>query len=54
VFTGTGKAAGTTGDGNADVYRASDGTHPTDDGHFMLAHAMAGGIAQALGLPYSA
>jgi lysophospholipase L1-like esterase len=54
VFTGTGKAGGTTGDGNADVYRASDGTHPTDDGHFMLAHAMAGGIAQALGLPYSA
>lgn len=33
---GTGKAGSTTGDGNADVYIVSDGTHPTIAGHEYL------------------
>lgn len=35
--TGTGDSGSTAGDGNADVYIASDGTHPTFEGHAYLA-----------------
>ncbi len=36
-ITGTGNAGNPTGDGNADSYISSDGTHPTDLGHQYLA-----------------
>jgi lysophospholipase L1-like esterase len=51
VFTGTGRVGATAADGNADVYRASDNTHPTDAGHAMFATALAGLLGQALGIP---
>jgi len=40
--TGTGKAGATTGDGNADVYTYSDGSHPTVAGGYYLAARLAG------------
>lgn len=40
-FSGTGKQGSTTGDGNADYYRATDGTHPNDAGHYALARTIA-------------
>ncbi len=49
-FFGTGRLGTTTGDGNADVYRASDGSHPTKEGHFMLARILAGQLTEALDL----
>ena len=40
-ITGTGNAAGLLGDGNADMYTSSDGTHPTQAGHTYLAKRVA-------------
>ena len=40
-ITGTGNAGNPKGDGNADVYISSDGTHPTDLGHQYLAVKLA-------------
>ena len=45
---GTGKVGATTGDGNADTYVSSDGTHPSDAGHRALGEWMARLIYQRL------
>ena len=42
---GTGKVGATTGDGNADRYVSSDGTHPPDAGHLHWSGLFSGGIA---------
>lgn len=36
-FTGSGNAGSTAGDGNRDVFLASDGAHPTEAGHLFIA-----------------
>lgn len=45
---GTGKQTATTGDGTADVFTGSDGTHPTAAGHANIALHVARGLAQVL------
>lgn len=50
VFGGTGRAGTPVGDGNADIYRGSDGTHPTKEGHWMAANQLAALLSPALGL----
>lgn len=49
-ITGTGRVGATTGNGNADVYIASDGSHPTTAGHAMLARRIASAILEELPL----
>lgn len=49
-ITGNGKVGATTGNGNADIYISSDGTHPSNAGHEYLAWRLAG----HLGVPYIA
>lgn len=54
-ITGTGKQGTTTGNGTADRYTGSDGTHPTSDlaasgGHAALARAVYAGLLRAAGL----
>jgi lysophospholipase L1-like esterase len=44
-ITGNGKVGATTGNGNADIYISSDGTHPSDAGHEYLAWRLAGHLA---------
>ena len=43
-ITGTGNVASPAGDGNADYYISSDGTHPTDLGHQYLATRVAAAL----------
>ncbi len=50
-ITGTGKSGSTTGDGNADVYTSSDGTHPTQAGHNYLGNRVADAIRALIGDP---
>lgn len=40
-FTGSGNVNAQVGDGNADLFISSDGTHPSDAGHLYLAHRLA-------------
>jgi hypothetical protein len=47
-MTGTGKEGTTAGDGNADVFTSSDGTHPTQAGHDYRAWRHAQAIAAAM------
>ena len=47
-FTGTGRVGATTGTGNADLFRSSDGTHPTQDGHDYMADRVAQAIMGAI------
>lgn len=49
-FYGTGYVGSPHGDGNADAYRAADGTHPTKAGHLAIARALAPRIASALSI----
>lgn len=50
--TGTGRVGATVGDGNADIYTASDGTHPTQSGHDYLGDRVASAIRSWLEAPY--
>lgn len=50
VFNGTGRSGTPLNDGNADIYRAPDGTHPTSAGHWMIANQLAALLSPALGL----
>ena len=43
-ITGTGKVGSTTGTGNADLYTASDGVHPSPAGHAYLASRIAAAL----------
>lgn len=45
---GTGKTTATTGDGNADVYLSSDGTHPNVAGHGYIASRYSNELSRAL------
>lgn len=47
-ITGNGRVGATTGNGNSDIYIASDGSHPTDAGHEYLGWRLAGHLA----MPY--
>lgn len=47
-LTGTGRVGATTGNGNADYYTSTDGTHPTQEGHDYLARRFASAIAAQL------
>lgn len=49
-MTGTGKVGATQGNGNADVYTSSDGTHPTADGQKYLGHRLAAAIGELMPL----
>jgi len=49
-ITGNGKVGATTGNGNADIYISTDGTHPSNAGHEYLGWRLAG----HLGVPYIA
>ncbi|UJQ86697.1 esterase [Gordonia phage Jalebi] len=51
TFTGTGKVGATVGDGNADFYRGTDGTHPSKEGSWYIANRIAGAIANVLKIP---
>lgn len=44
-ITGTGHVGGTTSEGNADYYISSDGTHPSNAGHWYLGYRLASAIA---------
>lgn len=44
-ITGNGTTAAPTGNGNADLYITSDGSHPSDAGHEYLAWRLAGHLA---------
>lgn len=48
AITGTGKQGTTTGNGNADRYTGSDGTHPTSPGHVFLGKRVAQILTAAL------
>lgn len=48
-ITGTGKVSAPVGDGNADIYISSDGTHPTPAGHKYLAWRIAGHLLTPVG-----
>jgi lysophospholipase L1-like esterase len=50
-FTGTGKVGSTTNDGNADTCLASDGSHPSTEGHVVLGDFAAAAISAATGIP---
>lgn len=47
---GTGKQGDTKGDGNADLIRGADGTHPTASGHHYLASRLVAETARVLPL----
>jgi lysophospholipase L1-like esterase len=47
-YAGTGKIGALTGTGNADVFRSSDGTHPTQDGHDFIGSQIAKYIQAAI------
>jgi hypothetical protein len=52
-FAGTGQVGGTTGDGNADIYRSTDGLHPSSSstysgGHDYIGRRIAAAIAATL------
>ena len=52
-MTGSGRSGSPAGDGNADVYRGSDGTHPTQAGHDYLGTRLAFAIRPpSTGLDY--
>lgn len=49
-FRGAGRVGAPQGDGNADLYRSSDGTHPNQAGYDVFARLLAGQIGRKLGL----
>lgn len=50
-FSGTGKSGSPANDGNADNCLASDGNHPTVEGHRVMGDRIAASIPSGLGLP---
>lgn len=47
-FAGTGKVGTATGNGNADLFKSSDGTHPTLEGHLYLGNRLSFEISKIL------